>query len=115
MTFDTVTVLPNIPGAVNDFLSGRTYPMAGSAMLLPQHAPYTDPIEIMICGGSTPAAIALDNCFTIAAACHPLPRFRAVTSRLGPESAASLTLDPVPLTKRYHVAEASLNRTAKNL
>ncbi|KAF8556655.1 DUF1929-domain-containing protein [Imleria badia] len=67
VTFDTVTVLPNMPGAVNNFLAGRTYPMEGSAMLLPQHAPYTDPIEVLICGGSTPgAAIALDNCITIA-------------------------------------------------
>jgi hypothetical protein len=67
VTFDTVTVLPNMPGAVNNFLAGRTYPMEGSAMLLPQHAPYTDPVEILICGGSTPgAAIALDNCITIA-------------------------------------------------
>ena len=67
VTFDTVTVLPNMPGAVNNFLAGRTYPMEGSAMLLPQRAPYTAPIEILICGGSTPgAAIALDNCITIA-------------------------------------------------
>ncbi|KAF9220620.1 copper radical oxidase-like protein [Gyrodon lividus] len=67
VTFDTVTVLPNMPGAVNNFLAGRTYPMEGSAMLLPQHAPYTDPIEILICGGSTiGAAVALDNCISIA-------------------------------------------------
>ncbi|KAH7925711.1 copper radical oxidase-like protein [Leucogyrophana mollusca] len=67
VTFDTVTVLPNMPGAVNNFLAGRTYPMEGSAVLLPQHAPYTDPIEVLICGGSTPgAAIALDNCISIA-------------------------------------------------
>ncbi|KAI6128107.1 copper radical oxidase-like protein [Pisolithus croceorrhizus] len=66
VTFDTVTVLPNMPGAVNNFLAGRTYPMEGTAVLLPQHAPYTDPIEILICGGSTPgAAIALDNCVSI--------------------------------------------------
>ncbi|KAI6024210.1 copper radical oxidase-like protein [Pisolithus marmoratus] len=66
VTFDTVTVLPNMPGAVNNFLGGRTYPMEGTAVLLPQHAPYTDPIEILICGGSTPgAAIALDNCISI--------------------------------------------------
>lgn len=66
VTFDTVTVLPNMPGAVNNFLAGRTYPMEGTAVLLPQHAPYTDPIEILICGGSTPgAAIALDNCISI--------------------------------------------------
>jgi hypothetical protein len=41
VTFDTVAVLPNMPGAVNNFQAGRTYPMEGSAMLLPQHAPYT--------------------------------------------------------------------------
>lgn len=66
VTFDTVTVLPNMPGAVNNFLAGRTYPTEGTAVPLPQHAPYTDPIEILICGGSTPgAAIALDNCISI--------------------------------------------------
>ncbi|KAH7906672.1 copper radical oxidase-like protein [Hygrophoropsis aurantiaca] len=67
VTFNTVAVLPNMPGAVNNFLAGRTYPMEGSAVLLPQHAPYTDPIEVLICGGSTiGAAIALDNCISIA-------------------------------------------------
>ncbi|KIJ67360.1 copper radical oxidase [Hydnomerulius pinastri MD-312] len=67
VTFDTVLVLPNMPGAVNNFLAGRTYPMEGAAVVLPQHAPYTDPIEILICGGSTiGAAIALDNCISIA-------------------------------------------------
>ncbi len=36
-------------------------------MSLPQHAPYTDPLEILICGGSTPGpGFALDNCVTIA-------------------------------------------------
>ncbi|KAG8215859.1 copper radical oxidase [Butyriboletus roseoflavus] len=67
VTFDTDVLLPNMPGAVNNFLGGRTYPMEGTAVLLPQHAPYTDLIEILICGGSTPGAgIALDNCITIA-------------------------------------------------
>ena len=67
MTFDTITVLPNMPGAVNNFLAGRTYPMEGSAVFFPQYAPYTDPIEILVCGGSTlGAAIALDNCISIA-------------------------------------------------
>ena len=29
----------------------------------PQHAPYTDPLRVMLCGGSTPyEGIALDNC-----------------------------------------------------
>ena len=55
-----------MPGAVNNFQAGRTYPMEGSAVFLPQHAPYTDPIEILICGGTTPGQIVLDNCITIA-------------------------------------------------
>ena len=67
VTFDTVTLLPNMPGSVSNFLAGRTYPLEGTAVLLPQHAPYTDPIEILICGGSTPGGgIALDNCISIA-------------------------------------------------
>ncbi|KAF8452229.1 hypothetical protein L210DRAFT_3499268 [Boletus edulis BED1] len=67
VTFNTVTMLPNMPGAVNNFLAGRNYPLEGTAVLLPQHAPYTDPIEILICGGSTMGAgIPLDNCITIA-------------------------------------------------
>ncbi|KAL4076636.1 glyoxal oxidase [Scleroderma yunnanense] len=66
VTFDTVVLLPNMPGSVDNFLAGRTYPMEGSSVLLPQHAPYTDPIQILICGGSTPGAgIALDNCISI--------------------------------------------------
>ncbi|KAG8215861.1 hypothetical protein J3R82DRAFT_7818 [Butyriboletus roseoflavus] len=65
--FDTDVVLPNMPGAVNNILAGRNYPMQGTSMLLPQYAPYTDQIENLICGGSTPGAgIALDNCITIA-------------------------------------------------
>ncbi|KAG6332530.1 hypothetical protein ID866_6559 [Astraeus odoratus] len=52
---------------VNNFEAGRTYPMQGTAVLLPQHAPYTDPIQVLICGGSTPGAgIALDNCISMA-------------------------------------------------
>jgi hypothetical protein len=40
---------------------------SGTAVPLPQFAPYTDPLEILICGGSTPdAGFALDNCVTIA-------------------------------------------------
>ncbi|KNZ82368.1 WSC domain-containing protein 2, partial [Termitomyces sp. J132] len=31
VTFDTYKVLPNIPGAVNDFLAGRTYPLEASS------------------------------------------------------------------------------------
>ncbi|KAF7903668.1 uncharacterized protein EAF01_006717 [Botrytis porri] len=63
VTLQTQRVLPNIPAAVNNFLGGRTYPMEGTAVLMPQSAPYTDPLVVMICGGSTPGPeIALDNC-----------------------------------------------------
>lgn len=66
VTFATKRSLPNLPGAVNDFLGGRTYPMEGTAVMLPQSAPYTDPVTTLVCGGSTPGpAIALDNCISI--------------------------------------------------
>ena len=66
-TFGTVKTLPGIPGSVTGPDSGRTYPFEGTAMLMPQYAPYSDPLEILICGGSGPGvAIALDNCVTIA-------------------------------------------------
>lgn len=62
-----VKQLPNIPCSVNAPQSGRTYPFEGSAMILPQVAPYSDPLQVLICGGSGPGvAIALDNCVTIA-------------------------------------------------
>ena len=65
-TLNTKRVLPNIPGAVNDFLGGRSYPMEGTSMLMPQHAPYTEPLTVMMCGGSTIGPeIALDNCVSI--------------------------------------------------
>ena len=65
-TFETVRTLPNIPGAVNNFLAGRTYPLEGSTMLMPQAYPYTEPLGVLICGGSTPyAGIALDNCVSM--------------------------------------------------
>jgi hypothetical protein len=41
--------------------------LEGSAVMLPQHAPYTDPVQILICGGSSlDANDALDNCVSIA-------------------------------------------------
>ncbi|KAF7860407.1 hypothetical protein EAF04_008533 [Stromatinia cepivora] len=66
VTLQTQKLLPNIPAAVNNFLGGRTYPMEGTAVIMPQSAPYTDPLVIMICGGSTPGPeIALDNCVSL--------------------------------------------------
>jgi len=65
-TFATIKTLPNIPGAVNNFLGGRTYPLEGTAVLMPQIAPYSDPLTFMMCGGSTPyQGDALDNCVSI--------------------------------------------------
>lgn len=48
-TFATTKTFPLIPGAVNA-AGGRTYPMEGTAMVMPQYWPYSDPIEILACG-----------------------------------------------------------------
>ncbi|KAF8151649.1 hypothetical protein B0H34DRAFT_801346 [Crassisporium funariophilum] len=64
-TFDTVLQLPNIPGS--SLLDEHIHFKASSAVPLPQHAPYTAPLQILICGGSTNGAgFAVDNCVTIA-------------------------------------------------
>ncbi|KAM3067190.1 hypothetical protein ACMFMG_005441 [Clarireedia jacksonii] len=66
VTLATKKVLPNMPAAVNNFLGGRTYPMEGTAVVMPQSAPYTEPLTFMVCGGSTPGPeIALDNCVSL--------------------------------------------------
>ena len=51
-------------GSVTSVGAGRSYPNEASSVLLPQHAPYTDPISVLICGGSN-FGIALDNCVSI--------------------------------------------------
>jgi len=64
-TFETITILPNMPGAVNDPDGGRTYQLEGAMVLLPQYAPYTKPLGVLICGGSTSGADnAIDNCIS---------------------------------------------------
>lgn len=63
VTFATVKEFPIIPGSVNA-AGGRTYPMEGTSVMLPQHAPYTDPVEILTCGGSA-FGQAFDNCVSI--------------------------------------------------
>ncbi|KAK1749886.1 glyoxal oxidase [Echria macrotheca] len=66
VTFDTTVELPNIPGSVVDPTAGRTYPLEGTAVLLPQYYPFTDPLGVLICGGSTTGpGNALDNCVSI--------------------------------------------------
>lgn len=48
-------------------LGGRTYPLEGAAVLFPQHAPYNDPLRVLICGGSNlGAGQAIDNCVSMA-------------------------------------------------
>ena len=64
MHFNTVATLPNIPGSVTSFLAGRTYPLEGASVILPQSDPYTAPITVLVCGGSN-FGIALDNCVSI--------------------------------------------------
>lgn len=64
-TFETVLTLPKMPTAVNDPDGGRTYPLEGTAVLLPWYAPYQDPVGVLICGGSTIGHEALDNCASI--------------------------------------------------
>ncbi|KIM19520.1 glyoxal oxidase, partial [Serendipita vermifera MAFF 305830] len=63
VTFETTKMLPIIPGSVNA-VGGRTYPMEGTAMILPQSDPYTDPLEVIVCGGSA-FGQAFDNCVSI--------------------------------------------------
>ncbi|KAI1166949.1 WSC domain-containing protein [Nemania serpens] len=66
VTFNTIKTLPNMPGSVINPLSGRTYPLEGASVLLPQIAPYTDPLGVLMCGGSTEGGgEALDNCVSI--------------------------------------------------
>ncbi|TVY28312.1 WSC domain-containing protein [Lachnellula hyalina] len=63
VNFNTVKTLPNMPGAVNDPTGGRTYQLQGATVSLPQYAPFTDPLGILVCGGSTTGAgYAIDNC-----------------------------------------------------
>ncbi|SCO42989.1 related to glyoxal oxidase precursor [Fusarium fujikuroi] len=66
--FQSIKKLPDMPGQVDNPLTGRNYPLQGTMMVLPQKAPYTDPVEVLICGGTThePGNEALDNCVLMA-------------------------------------------------
>lgn len=87
VTFDTIRTLPNMPTAVNDPMGGRTYPLEGTMVLLPQRAPYTDLLTVLVCGGSTKGVSnALDTCISINPdAAHPtwtierMPSFRVMS------------------------------------
>ncbi len=68
-TFETIKTLPNMPGAVNEPFGGRTYQLEGTMVLLPQYAPYTDNLRVLICGGSTAITndgYPIDNCISAA-------------------------------------------------
>ena len=67
VTFETTKVLPNLPGSVISNIAGRTYPLAGASTLFPQRYPYTDPLEVLFCGGSDVLEFqrALDNCVSV--------------------------------------------------
>ena len=45
--------------------AGRNYPLSGAFVPLPQSAPYTTPLKVLICGGTTLSGGALDNCVSI--------------------------------------------------
>jgi hypothetical protein len=63
--FSTIRMLPQMPGEVNNPESGRNYPLQGAMSLLPQHSPYTDPLTVLVCGGSSDGAnFGIDNCIS---------------------------------------------------
>ncbi|KAJ3318084.1 hypothetical protein HDU76_000940, partial [Blyttiomyces sp. JEL0837] len=71
-TWQTLITLPTLPGAAFSTTGdpngsgGRTYPMSGTALLLPFSPPYTNPATVLICGGSLGAGgYATDNCVSI--------------------------------------------------
>jgi hypothetical protein len=65
-TLDTVKILPKVPATVNDPTGGRTYPLEGTQVLLPQYYPYDAPLEILLCGGAgRQPAFGIDNCVSI--------------------------------------------------
>lgn len=54
-----------MPGLI-DRIGGRVYPYSGAFTIMPIRYPYTDPMTVMICGGSTPRdQIGIDNCISI--------------------------------------------------
>ncbi|CAE7192970.1 hypothetical protein P3342_009322 [Pyrenophora teres f. teres] len=66
VTLDTVKILPKVPSSIVDPTGGRTYPLEGTQVLLPQYYPYDAPLEVLICGGAAKQpAWGLDNCVSI--------------------------------------------------
>jgi hypothetical protein len=68
-TFGTIKTLPNMPGSINNPNQGRTNLVQGTIVLLPQYAPFTDNLRVLICGGSTSSGDdgdPIDNCISTA-------------------------------------------------
>jgi len=91
-TFATKKQLPNLPGAVNDPNGGRSYQLQGTTVALPQYAPFTDPVGVMACGGSTEGGgYAIDNCVsTFPEAANPTWTVERMPSRRVMPSMAGL-------------------------
>jgi hypothetical protein len=67
VSLDTTKILPKTPATVNDPTGGRTYPLEGTQVLLPQYYPYDAPLEVLICGGAArQPRWGIDNCVSIA-------------------------------------------------
>ena len=56
VTFDTIKILPGVPCHVSQPDGGRSYPQEATMMLLPQYAPYTDLVTVLICVSTQPEA-----------------------------------------------------------
>jgi hypothetical protein len=66
VSLNTVKILPNVPATVNDASGGRTYPLEGTQVLLPQYYPYDAPLEVLICGGAArQPRWGIDNCVSM--------------------------------------------------
>ena len=65
-TFGTVSVMPQVPAsAPGNFDGGRTYPYSGAYVIMPMTAPFTAPMQVLICGGASQENVGLSTCVSI--------------------------------------------------
>lgn len=65
-TFNTVSVMPQVPAsAVGNFDGGRTYPYSGAYVIMPMTAPFTAPMQVLVCGGASQENVGLSTCVSI--------------------------------------------------
>ena len=59
--------MPMVPSlGPGNFDGGRTYPYSGAALILPIRAPYTAPMSVVVCGGSTASGhVGINTCVSI--------------------------------------------------